>query len=75
MRLTRSRNWSVLEQCSAVILVALLSAGLWLGWFAWDTEYQIDPDTGDSATPHRLYLTLELLPADRRTTASREDDV
>jgi hypothetical protein len=55
MRLTRSRDWSVLEQCSAVVLVGLLSAGLWFGWFAWDTEYQTDRVTGETTGPYEVW--------------------
>jgi hypothetical protein len=54
MRLTRSRDWSPLEQWSAVVLIGLLSAGLWFGWFAWDTEYQSDPDTGKTTGPYEV---------------------
>ncbi len=55
MRLTRSRDWSPLEQWSAVILIALLSAGLWFGWFAWDAEYQSDPVTGETTGPYEVW--------------------
>ncbi len=55
MRLTRSRDWSLLEQGSAVILIGLLSAGLWFGWFAWDTEYQSDPVTGETTGPYEIW--------------------
>jgi hypothetical protein len=55
MRLTRSRDWSPLEQWSAVVLIALLSAGLWFGWFGWDTEYQSDPDTGEMTGPYEIW--------------------
>jgi hypothetical protein len=55
MCLTRSREWSPLEQWAAVILIGLLSAGLWFGWFAWDTEYQTNPVTGETSGPYEIW--------------------
>lgn len=55
MRLTRSRDWAPLEQWAAVILIGLLSAGLWFGWFGWDAEYQTDPVTGEKTGPYEIW--------------------
>ncbi|MBE0009384.1 MULTISPECIES: hypothetical protein [unclassified Arthrobacter] len=35
-----------------------LSAGLWLGWFAWDTGYQIDPATGSASGPYEPWQVI-----------------
>ena len=61
MRLTRSRDRSPLEQGAAVVLIALLSAGLWFGWFGWDTEYQSDPDTGRMTGPYEIWQGVAAL--------------
>ena len=61
MRLTRSRDWSPLEQGAAVVLIALLSAGLWFGWFGWDTEYQSDPGTGRMTGPYEIWQGVAAL--------------
>jgi hypothetical protein len=58
MRLTRSRDWSPLEQWSAVVLIGLLSAGLWFSWFGWDTEYQSDPVTGETSGPYARWQAV-----------------
>ncbi len=55
MRLTRSRDRRPLEQWSSVVLIALLSAGLWFGWFGWDTEYQYDTATGEMTGPYEIW--------------------
>lgn len=55
MRLTRSRDRRPLEQWSSVVLIALLSAGLWFGWFSWDTEYQYDAATGEMTGPYEIW--------------------
>lgn len=55
MRLTRSRDRPHLEQWSSVVLISLLSAGLWFGWFGWDTEYQYDATTGAMTGPYETW--------------------
>lgn len=55
MRLTRSRDRPPLEQWSFVVLISLLSAGLWFGWFGWDAEYQYDADTGARTGPYEMW--------------------
>jgi hypothetical protein len=36
----------------------VLSAGLWWGWFAWDTRADIDPVTGSSSGPYELWQVI-----------------
>ncbi|MBG6215614.1 hypothetical protein IWX75_000051 [Arthrobacter sp. CAN_A6] len=55
MHLTRTRHRSPAQQWAAVIVIALLSAGLWFGWFAWDTEYQYDAAAGRMAGPYATW--------------------
>ncbi len=55
MHLTRNHHQSPARQWASVVLIALLSAGLWVGWFAWDTEYQFDPSTGEMAGPYAIW--------------------
>lgn len=55
MRLTRSSDRPPLEQWSSVVLICLLSAGLWFGWFAWDAEYQYDAATGEMTGPYEIW--------------------
>ncbi|WP_026549282.1 hypothetical protein [Arthrobacter sp. Br18] len=50
MHLTRNRHRSPAQQWVAVAVTALLSAGLWFGWFGWDTEYQYDAAAGTDVT-------------------------
>lgn len=38
--------------------VIALGAGLWLGWFAWDTGYQIDPATGAASGPYEPWQVI-----------------
>lgn len=61
MRLTRNRDRRPFEQWSAVVLIALLSAGLWFGWFAWDTEYQYDAATGELTGPYEVWQGVAAL--------------
>ncbi|KNC18783.1 hypothetical protein AC792_10195 [Arthrobacter sp. RIT-PI-e] len=55
MGLTRNRDLPPLQQLLLVIVMVLLSAGLWYGWFAWDTEYYLDASTGEMAGPYRVW--------------------
>ncbi|WP_159616547.1 hypothetical protein [Arthrobacter zhaoguopingii] len=55
MHLTRNHDQSPARQWASVALIALLSAGLWVGWFAWDTEYQYDESTGEMAGPYAIW--------------------
>jgi hypothetical protein len=55
MHLTRNPHRSIARQWASVALIALLSAGLWLGWSAWDTEYQYDASTGEMAGPYAIW--------------------
>ncbi|WP_394250379.1 hypothetical protein [Arthrobacter pityocampae] len=55
MQLTRNRHQPPAQQWTLVLLIAGLSAGLWLGWFAWDTEYQYDPVTGHMGGPYAVW--------------------
>ena len=55
MHLTRNHHQSPARQWASVVLIALLSAGLWVGWFAWDTEYQYDASTGEMAGPYAIW--------------------
>ena len=52
MRLTRKRDRPPLEQWACVLLIALLTAGLWFGW---DTEYRTDPATGETTGPYEIW--------------------
>ena len=40
-----------------ILAIALfaLSAGLWWGWFGWDTEYDVDPATGTASGPYEAW--------------------
>ena len=38
-----------------MVLIALLTAGLWFGWFGWDTEYRTDPVTGEMTGPYEIW--------------------
>ncbi|MFC3299388.1 hypothetical protein FJV46_13475 [Arthrobacter agilis] len=38
-----------------VLLIGVLSAALWYGWFAWDTEYQYDRATGRMGGPYAIW--------------------
>ena len=53
--MTRSRDRPPLEQWSFVVLICLLSAGLWFGWFGWDAEYQYDAATGEMTGPYEIW--------------------
>ena len=55
MGLTRNRDLPLLQQVLLVVLMALLSAALWYGWFAWDTEYHYDADAGGTTGPYQLW--------------------
>lgn len=55
MRLTRNRHRPPAQQWAFVALIALLSAGLWFGWFAWDTEYQYDAAAGRMVGPYAIW--------------------
>ncbi|PVE20097.1 hypothetical protein [Arthrobacter sp. Bz4] len=46
--------FSTIGTIRAVSLFAL-SAGLWWGWFAWDTEYAVDPATGSVSGPYEAW--------------------
>ena len=57
--MTRNRDLSPLEQWGFVVLFGLLSAGLWFGWFAWDTDYQYHgyyaTSTGERTGPYESW--------------------
>ena len=55
MHLTRNRDRPAAQQWASVALIAVLSAGLWFGWFAWDTEYQYDAATGRMGGPYAVW--------------------
>lgn len=55
MGLTRNRDLPPLQQVLLVLLVALLSAGLWYGWFAWDTDYHYDAAAGRTVGPYQVW--------------------
>jgi hypothetical protein len=59
MYLTRNRHRPPLEQGACLILIVLLTAGLWFGWFAWDTEYQHhgyhSTTTGEKTGPYEVW--------------------
>ncbi|MCC3298425.1 hypothetical protein [Arthrobacter caoxuetaonis] len=39
----------------AATALVVLSAGLWWGWFGWDTQRDIDPATGASSGPYEWW--------------------
>ncbi|ADG73401.1 conserved hypothetical protein [Cellulomonas flavigena DSM 20109] len=39
-------------------LVAVLSAACWLAWMGWDTQYQVDPATGDATGPYEAWQVI-----------------
>ena len=41
-----------------VAVLAVFSACLWLGWFAWDTEQDLDPATGTTSGPYEAWQVL-----------------
>lgn len=55
MRLTRNRHRPPAQQWAFVALIAALSAALWYGWFAWDTEYYYDATVGEMAGPYAIW--------------------
>jgi hypothetical protein len=55
MRLTRDRARPARQQVALVVLVGVLSAALWYGWFAWDTEYQYSHLTGRTEGPYAIW--------------------
>lgn len=55
MHLTRNRHRSPAQQWALVALIAVLSATLWYGWFAWDTEYYYDTTVGEMAGPYAVW--------------------
>lgn len=42
-------------QALSAVLVAALSAAVWLAWMGWDTEYQVDPVTGSQSGPYEAW--------------------
>lgn len=38
--------------------VALLTALAWAGWLGWDTQYDIDPVTGNSSGPYQPWQVI-----------------
>lgn len=55
MRLTRDPRRPPARQAVLVLVIGGLSAALWYGWFAWNTEYQDDPATGRMAGPYAVW--------------------
>jgi hypothetical protein len=55
MHLTRDRDRPAQQQVALVVLVGVLSAVLWFGWFAWDTEYQYSHMTGHMEGPYAVW--------------------
>ena len=53
----RSRRRTAL----AMIALAVLSAGLWWGWFGWDTQRDIDPVIGASSGPYEWWQVRSCL--------------
>lgn len=37
------------------VALALLTAATWWAWLGWDTEYYVDPVTGDTNGPYRSW--------------------
>lgn len=46
---------SVRSQLPGAVALALAGAGLWWGWFAWDTQRSIDPATGSETGPYEVW--------------------
>ncbi|MET7707684.1 hypothetical protein [Micromonospora sp. NPDC005413] len=52
-----------------VLFLAAATVGVWLLWLGWDTEYTVDPETGNTSGPYEPWqvigcvLTLVLLAA------------
>lgn len=46
------------QSTALIASVTALSAGLWLGWFAWDAGYQIDPETGTTSGPYESWQVI-----------------
>lgn len=55
MHLTRDPRRSPPHQLGIVVALAVLTAALWWGWFAWDSEYQVDPETGVASGPYEVW--------------------
>jgi hypothetical protein len=55
MRLTRDRDRPAKQQVALVVLIGVLSAALWFGWFSWDTEYQYSQLTGHMEGPYAVW--------------------
>ena len=43
---------------SALVAAAVLSVLAWVGWLAWDHEYQIDPATGVGSGPYEAWQVI-----------------
>ncbi|MHA7146290.1 hypothetical protein ACX80U_16395 [Arthrobacter sp. TmT3-37] len=55
MRLTHDPVRTDKQQVALVLLIGVLTAGLWYGWFGWDTEYQYDRSTGRLGGPYAVW--------------------
>lgn len=40
------------------VTVVLLAWAAWWGWMGWDTEYQLDPATGNESGPYETWQVL-----------------
>ncbi|MBG6191373.1 putative membrane protein [Arthrobacter sp. CAN_A212] len=54
----RSHTQGRAQRTLLIVGVIALSAGLWVGWFAWDTGYQIDPETGSASGPYEPWQVI-----------------
>lgn len=55
MRVAQNSHRAIAQQFASAALIAVLSAALWYGWFAWDREYYYDAATGEMAGPYAVW--------------------
>ena len=49
---------SAMRGLISLAMVALISAGSWFAWLAWDTTYYLDPKTGYEAGPYEAWQAI-----------------
>lgn len=49
---------SAMRKLLPIAVVALVSAGSWFAWLAWDTTYYLDPKTGYEAGPYEAWQAI-----------------
>jgi len=47
-----------IKELLGVLVIAGLSLAAWWAWLGWDTEYQVDPVTGNSSGPYEPFQVI-----------------